>query len=276
VNKDNNQEAKNPVDYNKVDLGNIHLEKESGVSTKEACSTNVEKSTVARHQNTFESVEKLLEGFTGMEIPLKVEKLIVESPTSSVVNDVSGNFKDEAQIQLAEGVKTVLEEGDAAGKVGPLLKGDLAKPKKEPTHQVPPSVLAGLHVTPAAKEAKVQPKTLATISASGRKTLPSLRTSLGPGIQVKPTSAAGRKSLPPLKTPSKSVQKEAGSANQLPKPIILPTEVPQSQTRARAQARPERQTSAMSTKHAQNAAIPVNNKAEGLAKGTGVSIYINQ
>jgi hypothetical protein len=271
VNKDNNQEAMNPADYNKVDLETFHLDKEDDIATNDACSTQVEKPTEVKHQDTFESVQGQLEGFTEVETPLKVAKLFVEAPTSSAVKDVSGNFKERPQIQFAEGSKTVVEEGNAAGEAGPQLKGDLAKPKKGPIRQVPRSVPAGFHATPAAKGTKVQPKTPTANAASGRKTLPGLRTSLGPSIKEKPTNNTGRNSLPPLKAPSKSVQKEAGSANQLPKAIVLPTKVLQSQTRAGAQARPEGRTSALTTKQAKNAAASVINKAEGLAKGTGVS-----
>jgi hypothetical protein len=273
VNKDNNQEAKNPVDYNKVELlAIVQPDKEGGIATNKARSTNVEKPTEAKHQDNFESVEKPLEGFTEMQTPLKVEKLFVEAPTSSVIMDVSGNFKEGARIQLAEGVKTLLEEGNAAGEAGPQLKGDLAKPKKEPIRRVPRSVPAGFQATPAAKGTKVQPKTLTAIAASGRKTLPGPRTSLGSSIKVKPIST-GRNSLPPLKAPaSRSVQKEAGSADQLLKAIVLPTRVLQSQKRAGAQARPESRTSAVTTQQAKNATASVKNEAKGLPKGTGGSI----
>jgi hypothetical protein len=263
VNKDNNQEAKNSVDYNNVDLGTVHLDKEGGIATNDACSTNVEKPTEAKHQDTFASVKGPLEGFTEMETPFKVEKLFVEAPTSSVVK---------AQIQLEEGSKIVLEEGYAAGEAGSQLKGDLAKPKKEAIRRVQRSVPASFHATPAAKGTKVQPKTPTVIAASGRKTLPGPRTSLGSSVKVKSIST-GRNSLPPLKAPaSRSVQKEAGSADQLPKGIVLPTRVLQSQKRAGAQARPESRTSAVTTQQAKNAAASMNNEGKGLPRGTGVSI----
>jgi hypothetical protein len=200
---------------------------------------------------------------------IEVEKLFVEAPTSLVVKGVSGKFKERAQIPLAEGSKTVLEEDIAAGEAGPQLKGDLAKPKKEPIRRVPRSVPASFHVTPAVKGTKVQPKTPTAIAASGRKTLPGPRTSLGSRIKVKPTTPAGRNSLPPMKTPaSRIVQKEAGSANEPQKAIVEPNRVLWSQTKTGAQAI----TSAMKgNQQAKNAAASVI-QTKGLAKGLCLSI----
>ncbi len=241
--------------------------KDMANSIQESIGENKENQTMLMTAPAKKAVFKS-NAATNIEGSIEVEKLFMEVP-SSVVKDVSGKFKEGAQILLAEGSKTVLEEDIASGEAGPQLKGDLAKPKKEPIRRVPRSVPAGFQATPAAKGTKVQPKTLTAIAASGRKTLPGPRTSLGSSIKLKPTTPAGRNSLPPLKTTaSRTVQKEAGSANEPQKAIVEPTRVLRSEAKAGVQAI----TSAMKDNQAKNAAASVN-QTKGLAKGTGLSIY---
>jgi hypothetical protein len=223
----------------------------------------------AKPQDYFELAKETPELSAKTASSLTDGKLVTRGPTSLLVKDVAGAFKRGEQTPVAKVGESKQREDKAADGIGARLKEELAKPKKEPIRRVPRSVPAGFQVaSAAAKGAKVGPKTstTTTTTVTGRKTLPGQRASLGPSTKLKPTIASGRNSLPPMKAPAfKDVEKEVGSANQVPKAIVVPTRVLRSQTRAGAQAGNSATTSSQAT----NTAASVNR-----AKSTGVSISI--
>ncbi len=247
------------------------LQEGSNVTMKDAQMEVVDKKMVlgdAKPQDNLELAKKTPEVSGETATSLMVGTLVTGGPTSVLVKDVASSFKRGEQNLVAEVVESTQREDKAAGGIGAQLKEELAKPKKEPIRRVPRSVPAGFQVASAAvKGTKAGPKTStsATVTAVGRKTLPAQRASLAPSTKSKPI--ASRNSLPPMKAQAaKDVQKEVGSANQVPKAIVLPTRVLRSQTRAGAQAGTY---SATPSSQATNGAASVNR-----AKGTDVSISI--
>lgn len=153
-----------------------------------------------------------------------------------LVGDVAGSSHEGAHTPATEAAESAERVVKGAGNNHAQLKDELAKAEKKPIRRVPRSVRpVGFHVSFVAEGGKVGPKP-STMAAGGTRTIPGMRTSLGPSIKVKPTVSVGSILLPLKLTASKSGQQQAGCADQPPRAIIVPTRIRRRRRRARSRS----------------------------------------